>query len=306
MWAMVAAASAEAEAATETASVLEPETENASETEAEAAPAAPWPIGDEWEDLRQVLAGDDPAPAAEDDAADDDDARVDDEWDDLRQVLAGDGPTPADHDDDEDDELDPVVGVDIDDTHETDDTDETDEHDDDTDDGVAEALAALAERVEQLTADLDEERAAREALAVQLDRLAGELDAVLGEALADERQQRQQIEEALRQVQTTLAEAAPAVWDGVERRSGTDRRTAAERRRGLPERPLRARGRRRTDVEEFDDEPVVEAPSDESVEDDDVTPGVEERPSAWKSRLHHVAGSVSAWSADDIDRLRVD
>ena len=238
----------------------EPETDAApapeavpTEPEAEAAPVAePWSAGDEWEDLRQVLAGDDGPPAT------------------------------ADNDDEEDG--DEVVAYD-------------DEDDEPAGEGLAEAVAELAARVEQLTAELDEERAEREQLAGKLDRLAGELDAVLDEALAGEQQRREQIEEALRQVQATLSDAPP--YDGPERRTSEDRRVSGDRRRtgARRERPLRAR--------DFTPEPVPEEAEHEADVDDESHHEVES-PSVWKNRLHEVAGSVSSWSADDIDRLRAD
>jgi hypothetical protein len=225
-----------------------------------------------------------------------------DEWDDLRQVLAGDAPGIVDDDEDEDDD---------------DAADDDDAENDELDEPVAvvvDAVAELTERVDEMAADLREERAARERLAGQLDRLAVELDVVLGEALATERQSRQQLEDTLRQVQATLTEAAPA-YEGPERRTGEDRRSAGERRRGLPPRPLRARR-----VADEVEAPAPLAPPDVrdaiDVADEDVVTDVDvvdeaehpvdETTGAWKSRLHDVAGSVSAWSADDIDRLRVD
>ena len=215
-----------------------------------------------------------------------------DEWEDLRQVLAGDDTPPPAEDDDEDDdedEVDEVVAFD--------DEDEDERADDDT----AGALAALVERVEQLASELDEERAERVRLEGQLDRLATELDAVLGEALATEQQRREQIEEALRHVQATLSETEPGPYDGPERRTSADRRVSVDRRRtgARRERPLRAR--------DFTPEPVDEEPTGtvEAASDFDVEAEVES-PSVWKSRLNEVAGSVSSWSADDIDRLRVD
>jgi hypothetical protein len=150
---------------------------------------------------------------------------------------------------------------------------------------VTEALAELTERIEQLEAELDEERAERVRLAGHLDRLASELDAVLDEALAAEQQRREQIEETLRQVQETLSESVAPPYEGPERRVAGDRRRSGVRR----ERPLRAR--------DFTPEPV----DDEA--EAEVAP---EAPSVWKNRLNEVAGSVSAWSSDDVDRLRVD
>jgi hypothetical protein len=65
---------------------------------------------------------------------------------------------------------------------------------------------------------------------------------------------------------------------------------------------LRARTRRGDEVVEE----RAPAPVDDEVTDEDAHIGVEEQPSVWKSRLNDVAGSVSAWSSDDIERLRVD
>ena len=211
--------------------------------------------------------------------------RTTDEWDDLRQVLAGeDQPAPVVDEADDDEEAQAT---------------EPDEPE------VVEELAELAERVDQLASELREERAARERLASQLDRLAEELDAVLGEALATERQGREQLEETLRQVQSTLSESSPAAFDGPERRAGEDRRTAAERRRGLPARPLRARPKRGDEAAEEQAAEPIEEITDQS-DEPAFEPEVEEQPSVWKSRLSDVAGSVSAWSSDDIERLRVD
>jgi hypothetical protein len=235
-------------------------------------------------------------PGTEPDAEPDIEAAADqalspvDEWDDLRQVLAGDpGPVTDEVDDEDEDEVDPiddVVAVD---------DDETDEIE-----TWHEALAALTARVDELTEALEEERAERERLAGQLDTLAAELDAVLGEALADEREQRQGIEDALRQVQATLSDATAPAYDGPERRTAPERRVAGDRRRSgaRRERPLRAR--------DFAPQPEPEAADAPHVEEPDDIDHVEARPSEWRSRLHEVAGSVSAWSADDIDRLRVD
>ena len=207
-----------------------------------------------------------------------------DEWEDLRSVLAGDDPSPPVMDDDvlEDD-------VEVDEDADEDEAPRADAHE----------VAQLLARVEALAAALEAEQTEREHLAAQLDRLATEFDAVLGEALDEERARREQVEATLRELQTTIADAS-STWDGVERRSGVDRRSAAERRRGLAPRPLR--GRRATDM--IDEEPP--APADEAHDQLDDEPLEDERPSVWKSRLNDVAGSVSAWSSDDIDRLRVD
>jgi hypothetical protein len=252
----------------------EAETTNMTEPEAEAAP-------DSDDEAEAAPDSDDEAEAAPEPAA----WTATDEWDDLRQVLAGeDQPAPV-----------------VDEDEEHDDEDEIDEEP-----AAVDELAELAERVDQLAFELREERAARERLTGQLDRLAEELDAVLGEALATERQGREQLEETLRQVQSTLSESSPAAFDGPERRAVEDRRTASERRRGLPARPLRARPKPHA-AEEQAPEPVDEV-TDQTDDSDalDVEPQVEEQPSVWKSRLSDVAGSVSAWSSDDIERLRVD
>lgn len=245
------------------------------------------------------------AVATTDDAVMDDEpgAPASDEWADLRQVLAGeDEPEAVDDEDD-----DPVGWVVDDAAEEEAEVDEV--YEDDVEENAEaqdELVPALFARIDELREELAEERAAREALSDRLDRLAQELDVVLGDALAEERARREEIEVVLREVQTTLADAVPA-WDGVERRSGEDRRSAAERARGLAPRPLRARGRRATDRVEPEPEAVAEpveelvAFTDETIEDDVV----EEAPSVWKSRLHDVAGSVSSWSADDTERLRV-
>jgi hypothetical protein len=199
-----------------------------------------------------------------------------DEWADLRQVLAGDPEPKVAVDDDESDEVAATPD---------------------------ELLAALAERVEELSSDLADERRRREELAEQLDLLAQELDGVLGEALDEERQRQGQLEATLREVQTTLAGASPP--SPGDRRSGVDRRTAAERQRGLAPRPLRRRSTDAVAKPAVDDEPPVEIDADVPV--DDETHEVEaEQPSIWKTRLDEVAGSVSAWTPDDVDRLRSD
>jgi uncharacterized coiled-coil protein SlyX len=206
-----------------------------------------------------------------------------DEWDELRQVLAGDdGPPPSSNDEVDAPELDGTLGL---------------------DDGAdaSDVLARLVARVTELEAVLEEERTERERLSAQLDRLATEFDAVLGEALDEERHRREQVETALRDLQTTLADGS-SPWNGGERRSGVDRRSAAERHRGLAPRPLR--GRRSSDAAANEpavtDGPTPDAAAVEANQDD------ADQPSLWKSRLSDVAGSVSAWSTDDVDRLRVD
>jgi hypothetical protein len=220
-----------------------------------------------------------------------------DEWDELRQVLAGDADPPpfSDDADDADDE----------DPQEVDDTLGLDEPT-----GASDVLTRLVARVTELEGVLDDERAERERLSGQLDRLATEFDAVLGEALDEERHRREQVETALRELQTTLADGS-SPWEGGDRRSGADRRSAAERRRGLAPRPLR--GRRGSDGAVVADAPAVtdDAEPDGPAVDvetygDGETNGDISRPSLWKSRLDDVAGSVSAWSSEDVDRLRVD
>jgi hypothetical protein len=222
--------------------------------------------------------------AVADDDGDGDETPTADEWADLRSVLAGDDPGGPEVDDDDDD----------------DDVAEAAEEflaswadGDDEADPLAEEVAELVDRVQALTEALEHERAERRRLAEQLDRVAAELDEVLNEALDEERARRHELEDSVRQVQEALA-AAPT-YDGPERRSGVERRVSGDRRRvaGRRERPLRAR--------DFTPEPEP-APTDE------VGAGADgdERPSLWKSRLNEVAGSVSAWSSDDIQRLRTD
>jgi hypothetical protein len=53
-------------------------------------------------------------------------------------------------------------------------------------------------------------------------------------------------------------------------------------------------------------EPEQPVAFDVTSDDESFEPAEPEKRSAWKSRLHDVAGSVSAWSSDDIDRLRVE
>lgn len=213
-----------------------------------------------------------PAPRLEPEAPSEP-PRTEDEWAGLRQVLAGDDPSPE-----------PDV----------DDAADSEEHEDEDAPDRSEA-EELRVRVEELAAALAEERAEREQLADQLDRMALELDAVLGEALADERSRRERLEETLRQVQENLSDdASQEPWTGVERRSGTERRTSAgERRRGGPRRarPLRAGD-------------VRAAPEDAAAAE--VVDDGDDRPSVWRSRLQEVTGSVSAWSSDDVQRLRND
>ncbi|MDQ1372731.1 MAG: hypothetical protein QOJ09_69 [Actinomycetota bacterium] len=233
------------------------------------APSEPTSVQDEWEDLRQVLAGDD----------------------DSKDAVAVDVSLV------EDDLEDDVEG----DVEEMDEPADEVAHDD--------ALAALAERVEQLSDALEAERAERERLAGQLDVLATEFDALLGEALDRERQRRELLETTLREVQATLADAGRPAWEGDDRRAGIDRRTASERRRGLPERPLRARRASDEPIVPVEVAAVPDAPADDlevAADDETFDSQDDERPSVWKGRLHDVAGSVSAWSSEDIDRLRVE
>jgi hypothetical protein len=224
---------------------------------------------DEWDDLRQMLAGEDePAPPV---------LEADEEPDGVEQALEADESVVAFDEVDGDDE-EPEEGADL-----------------------GAVVAELAERVETLAVALEAERGEREALADQLDVLARELDAVLGEALEEERKRRSHLEDTLRQVQATLSEVASPrpSSDGPERREGEDRRAGTERRRGVRgvkrERPLRAR-----------DVAPVEEPVAQVTDGEDAQHGLEAEPSVWRSRLHEVAGSVSAWSAEDIDRLRAE
>jgi hypothetical protein len=254
------------EAAAEALPVAEADVEAVAESVAEAVAG-----DDEWDGLRQMLAGDDDLAPVTDDVEPELDADIEPDAEAIADAEAFLAAVAA---------LGGQDGIAV-------------------ESSAPDPVTALTAQVDQLASALADERAERERLAAQLDRLATELDVVLGEALAEERQRREQLEETLRLVQANLL---------PERRADSDRRSGGERRRERPLRAARVAAPEPAAVDDLVDE------DDRLVDDDadapitDAAPGPEgtTSSSAWPSRLQEVGGSVSAWSAEDIERLRED
>jgi hypothetical protein len=171
----------------------------------------------------------------------------------------------------------------------------------------AEVLAAAVQEVDRLTETLADERSRRaelESIVTALSERVAELDVQLAQTAeaevayeveveaAYEDEVEAEVDDEVEVEVDDVVEDEPTIYAGPERRVSDDRRSTRERRRGLPPRD----GRRRAPLRAARLEEVAAlVPADEP----DESHG-----EAWVRRLDEVATAATAWSSNDLDRLR--